>query len=103
MRQRYETFAVVVIAILSTSLASTPLAAQWFKYPTAAVPRNADGSVNMSGSVPRMADGKPDFSGIWTTAEPNRRRDGSSSSNTPAEDKPADPTAISGSRQMSNI
>jgi len=46
-----------------------------------------------------MADGKPDFSGIWTTAEPNRRNGRS----TPADDKPADPAAISGSRQMSNL
>jgi hypothetical protein len=44
-----------------------------------------------------MADGKPDFSGIWTTAEPNRR--GGAASN----DAPADPSGITASHQMANI
>jgi hypothetical protein len=41
--------------------------AQWLKYPTAGVPRTADGKPNMSAPAPRTADGKPDFSGIWLT------------------------------------
>jgi hypothetical protein len=48
-----------------------------------------------------MADGKPDFSGIWTTAEPNRGQRQGSSSN--PSDVPADPTGITASRQMANI
>jgi hypothetical protein len=97
--------------MLGALLASAPLAAQWIAYPTAGVPRKADGSVNMSAPTPHMADGKPDFSGIWMTAEPNRPTFGLSSPANPAspreaqtpDDTPGDPTAIRASRQMSNI
>jgi hypothetical protein len=41
--------------------------AQWLKYPTAGVPRTADGKPNLSAPAPRTRDGKPDFSGIWLT------------------------------------
>ncbi len=83
------------IALL-TFVASTDLAAQWIKYPTPGVPRKADGSVNMTAPAPRMPDGKPDLSGIWTTAEPNRK--GSAGS-----DLPGDQANITASRQMANI
>src|SRR5690349_20135626 len=47
---------------------------QWVHYPTADVPRNADGSPNMSAPTPKLPDGKPDFSGIWTSDESDARR-----------------------------
>jgi len=65
----------------------------------------------MAASTPRLANGKPDLSGIWTTAEPNHRIEGLSSPKQkpgprdpqPVDDTPADPGAITASRQMANL
>jgi hypothetical protein len=46
-------------------LVSTPLGAQWLKHPTPGIPRNGDGTPNLTAPAPRMSDGKPDLSGIW--------------------------------------
>ena len=54
-----------VAVALAALLASAPAAAQWVGYPTAGVPRKADGKVDMTAPAPRLANGKPDFSGIW--------------------------------------
>jgi hypothetical protein len=39
--------------------------AQWVHYPTAGIPRTADGKPNLSAPVPRAKDGHPDLSGVW--------------------------------------
>ena len=47
---------------------------QWVRYPTADVPKAADGTPNLTAPAPRLADGRPDFSGIWRPFNPNRCR-----------------------------
>ena len=52
---------------LAAMLAGTPtlLLAQWPAYPTARVPKTADGKPDLNAPAPRTPDGKVDFSGIW--------------------------------------
>lgn len=83
------------LAVLGSSFAAAPAFAQWVGYPTAGVPRKPDGTVNMTAPAPRLPDGKPDFSGIWTTAEPNNVKG--------VKDVASDGNDIGASRQMANI
>jgi len=39
--------------------------AQWLHYPTAGIPRTADGKPDLTAPAPKLADGKPDLSGLW--------------------------------------
>ena len=49
-------------------------AGQWPRYPSAKIPRTADGRPNLTAPAPRTADGKPDFSGVWVYAREQRPR-----------------------------
>jgi len=45
---------------------------QWVTYPTANVPRLANGQPDLKAPAPRQPDGKPDFIGFW---QPDRQRE----------------------------
>src|SRR2546425_581771 len=70
MMLRPRNRSAVVLAAFGVMCATAPIAAQWLRYPTAGVPRAADGKVDLSAPAPRTPDGKPDFSGIWLTGSP---------------------------------
>ncbi len=57
---RSAVFTIVVGAALSWS---ATIFAQWLKYPTAGVPRTADGKANLAAPTPRTPSGKPDLLG----------------------------------------
>lgn len=44
--------------------AGLPLAAQWINYPDSRIPRNPDGSPDLTAPAP-MLDSKPDLTGLW--------------------------------------
>jgi hypothetical protein len=65
---RVDVLVFVIIAVLGAPALGF---AQWLHYPTADVPRKADGSPDLTAPAPRLPDGKPDLSGIWHTAVRN--------------------------------
>jgi len=69
MVRRFVSAALLAFFVAGVVGISTPLSAQWLKYPTAGVPRTPDGKPNLSAPTPRTKDGKPDFSGMWLTGD----------------------------------
>ena len=69
--RRARWVAGVLISAVVVTCAPGVVFGQWLKYPTADVPRTADGKPNLNAPAPRLPDGKPDFSGLWGTARRN--------------------------------
>lgn len=65
---------LAVTGAIAVTVLSASIAAQWPAYPTANVPKTADGKPNLMGPAPRTADGKPDLSGIWANGAGGRGR-----------------------------
>jgi len=56
---------ILAAALTISFVIAAPARAQWLNYPTAGVPRTANGSPNLNAPAPRSIDGHPDLSGIW--------------------------------------
>jgi hypothetical protein len=49
----------------AATMAASLAPAQWLNYPTAGIPRGANGKADLSAPAPKKANGQPDLSGIW--------------------------------------
>jgi len=70
-RWRSSRCAAVVFSVFVLT-SSAHVVGQWVTYPTANVPRLADGQPDLKARPPRQPDGKPDFIGFW---QPDRQRE----------------------------
>ena len=62
---RVDAATTIVVVLALALIGPASVRAQWVKYPTAGIPRAADGSPDMTAPTPKRLDGTPDFSGIW--------------------------------------
>jgi hypothetical protein len=60
---RFMRTLLIVIAL------SASVSAQWLHLPSRGVPRNSDGSPNLTAPTPTTRDGKPDLSGMWVARD----------------------------------
>src|SRR5579871_880588 len=56
---------------LAVFLVPVSVFGQWLSYPTAGVPKTANGAPNLEAPAPRAADGTPDLSGLWANRCPS--------------------------------
>ncbi len=61
---------------------ATFASAQWLNFPTAGIPRTADGKPNLSAPAPKDANGRPTLGGIWHRVPPPGTPTGANFGNT---------------------
>ena len=78
VRRPKRTACLHVLTFLVIAIMGIPATGfgQWLHYPTADVPKKADGSPDLTAPAPRLPDGKPDFSGLWRPGRRNPCRTG---------------------------
>ena len=70
MRRRYARAKLLGMRIAWFALfLSAPAMGQWLHVTTPGVPRNADGSPDLTAAAPKTANGRPDFSGMWVARD----------------------------------
>jgi hypothetical protein len=68
--------------LLWVALFSVAANAQWLDYPSAGIPRTADGKPDLTAPAPKNADGKPSLNGIWHRVQPPGTPSGANFGNT---------------------
>ncbi|MGH9593537.1 MAG: hypothetical protein ACRD5L_10630, partial [Bryobacteraceae bacterium] len=64
MKPSHAVVGVIAVAVVLAALPGR-LSSQWPDYPTARVPRDANGKPILDGPTPKASDGHPDLSGVW--------------------------------------
>ena len=60
---------VLISAFVVVTTLQAVGSAQWIQYPAEGIPRNADGTPNLTAPAPRLPNGHPDLSGTWHAAQ----------------------------------